>query len=129
VYRPYNSTLSRYPLLGGKPHPNFDQTSKKTQSSAHSDLPDLHSSSTTTTNNDQEEEVEEFKSIDLGSAGLTTFIAQKHKLDPIKKFCKVESLGGVCQDSNCKNLHERDFKPKEEEKAEYLLQQQQRQQL
>ncbi|GAA5963159.1 hypothetical protein JCM3765_003629 [Sporobolomyces pararoseus] len=118
VYRPYNSTLSRYPLLGGKPQPSFASSNSNSQSLKNHES--SNSDSTTTTKGDEE---------DVGSAGLSTFIAKKHQLDPTRKWCKAESFGGVCQDfTGCKNIHQRDFEPKEEEKAEYLLQQQQRHQ-
>jgi len=99
VYRPYNSTLSRYPLLGGRPSTSLSIPFHPSPLSS-SDFPSTNASST--------EGTTDFVS-DVGSAGLSTFVAHKHKLDPARKWCKAESLGGVCQDGTCKSVHERDF--------------------
>ncbi|GAA5912956.1 uncharacterized protein JCM6883_006269 [Sporobolomyces salmoneus] len=96
VYRPYASTLSRYPLLGGRPSSSLSISFEPSPSS--------NSESATTT-------LANFppSPSDVGSAGLSTFVAQKHQLDPSRKWCKAESLGGVCRDGSCKSVHERDF--------------------
>ena len=44
-----------------------------------------------------------------------------HKIDPTKVFCMFELMGGVCQDSECKSQHARDYTPNEMERVKQLL--------
>ena len=98
MYRPYNSTLSRYPLLGGRPSASLSIPFHPSP---------LSSSISTEPTNPSTDVTNDF--YDTGSAGLSTFVAQKRQLDPGRKWCKAETLGGVCQDGGCKGVHGRDW--------------------
>ncbi|BGP20476.1 hypothetical protein JCM10213v2_008637 [Rhodosporidiobolus nylandii] len=55
----------------------------------------------------------------LGSAGVASWAARKHAVDPGKRLCKAEASGGKCLDAKCKSVHARDFEVTDEELAEY----------
>ncbi|GAA5833637.1 hypothetical protein JCM11251_003190 [Rhodosporidiobolus azoricus] len=56
---------------------------------------------------------------DRGSAGLHSWAARKHGVEPSRRWCKAEAGGGTCKDRKCKSVHVAQFGASEEELAEY----------
>ncbi|GAA5944813.1 uncharacterized protein JCM15063_001673 [Sporobolomyces koalae] len=109
VYRPYTSTLSRYPLLGGRPSTSLSIPLRPDEQAGSVAQIDGSLDSSTPFLPTTPRPANSGSASDVGSAGLSTFVAQRHQIDPARKWCKAESLGGVCKDGTCKNVHERDW--------------------
>ncbi|GAA5877050.1 hypothetical protein JCM8547_007293 [Rhodosporidiobolus lusitaniae] len=103
VFRPYQSSLSRFPLCRASALPTtaIPETASTTATSAAAlDSP-------------------EFDTNSLGSAGVASWTARKHGVDTSKRLCKAEANGGKCLDRSCKSVHIAQFVPTDAELAEY----------
>ncbi|GAA5954014.1 hypothetical protein JCM10213_002270 [Rhodosporidiobolus nylandii] len=108
VFRPYQSSLSRFPLCraSASSDPSSTTSTISSSSSASADATAFLLSSSQLANS-------------LGSAGVASWAARKHAVDPGKRLCKAEASGGKCLDAKCKSVHARDFEVTDEELAEY----------
>ncbi|BGP03761.1 hypothetical protein NBRC10513v2_007495 [Rhodotorula toruloides] len=97
LFRPYQSSLSRYPLC---------------RASAASDSASIPSFAPSA-------DVPAPAPADSGKAGIASWVARKRGVDTSRRLCKAEAGGGRCHDTKCKSLHISSFVPTAEEVAEY----------
>ncbi|CDR49678.1 RHTO0S29e01376g1_1 [Rhodotorula toruloides] len=99
LFRPYQSSLSRYPLC---------------RASAASDSASIRSTSLAPA-----ADVPAPAPAESGKAGIASWVARKRGVDTSRRLCKAEAGGGRCHDTKCKSLHISSFVPTAEEVAEY----------
>ncbi|BGP35648.1 hypothetical protein JCM10296v2_007492 [Rhodotorula toruloides] len=97
LFRPYQSSLSRYPLC---------------RASAASDSASIPSFTPSA-------DVPAPAPAESGKAGIASWVARKRGVDTSRRLCKAEAGGGRCHDTKCKSLHISSFVPTAEEVAEY----------
>ncbi|GAA5988491.1 hypothetical protein JCM11641_007169 [Rhodosporidiobolus odoratus] len=108
VFRPYESSLSRFPMsrakaLASTGNPNPFAKNGNTHDHITANSQSLRADIANT----------------LTSAGVASWAAVKHGVNTSKRLCKAETGGGKCLDTKCKSVHARDFVPTEGELAEY----------
>ncbi|GAA6042398.1 hypothetical protein JCM8097_004497 [Rhodosporidiobolus ruineniae] len=111
VFRPYQSSLARFPLIRSTATAAALSTTTVATSSASS----TPSSSSSTPSVVPSSEIAN----SLGSAGVASWAARKHGVDAAKRLCKAEASGGKCADPKCKAVHVAQFVPTADELAEY----------
>ncbi|GJN94084.1 hypothetical protein Rhopal_007148-T1 [Rhodotorula paludigena] len=93
VFRPYTSSLARYPLCRASALPASVSTAEEGSAANH----------------------------EAGNAGIASWVARKRGIDSNKRLCKAEAGGGRCHDDKCKSVHLASFVPTAEELAEYQI--------